>query len=180
MRSLKDGWYLYIIRKNRKAAFSVGFCDGKTPISVLQTYDSCVSKRGAVCQKQKGCYVASSRHTPSQEDGPKLSAFWEDSRLKSITESLLQFKLYWTLRVFVLWDIVSCSPCLPQTLYAAKDGLELLIFLPPLHHCWVYRCVQPHPAILLLFPRSIATYLPIYLPAHLPTLPTYLSTHRAT
>lgn len=51
---------------------------------------------------------------------------------------------------FYFWIRVSHSPGCPQTHYATKDSLELLIFPPPLpqvdtagvhhHHIWIMKC----------------------------------------
>lgn len=54
LSSLKDECYLCITRNNGNASFNVGFCDGKTPIRILETCGSYVSKLDAkVCQKHK-------------------------------------------------------------------------------------------------------------------------------
>lgn len=46
----------------------------------------------------------------------------------------------------LFWDRISCSVCLLQTHFGAKDDFELLIFLPPLSTCWDYQ----HPPLLAL------------------------------
>lgn len=45
---------------------------------------------------------------------------------------------------------VSCNPGWFQTSHVAKDGLELLTFLPPAPEYWEFRCAPPYPVYAVL------------------------------
>lgn len=80
-------------------------------------------------------------------------SFWRNrtafspSSLLSSSDAIVGKIDLWSafLVLFIFWNSISHSPGWPQVGCTAKDGLKVLLPVPPT--CWDYRCAPPSPVL---------------------------------